>query len=422
VPIEFPKARVGAEAIHASVGRQVGSQVVGPVFVGLIEQGECLLFVSHIVSHYGNFVTGNLEATRKTYELWAQTYPRDEVPTGNLGIIYLYLGDYEKALAEVQEMMKVDSGSGLSYANLAACYLQVNRLDEVTATAREAQAHNLNSPLIHFNLYSVAFLQHDAAGMEREAAALMGKAGFEDLMLDTESNTAAYGGQFAKARELTRRASDSAQRADQKETAAAYEAEGAAREVLVGNVGPAKQQAQGALALSDGKNVEAISAIALGLAGDGPQATRLAADLAKRFPEDTIVQFEYLPMIRAAVALQSGNATKAIEALAPAAPYELGSIGGVTLYPVYLRGEGYLEAHQGSAAAGEFQKIVDHPGIHPTFAEHSLAKLGLGRAYEMTGDATKARAEYQDFLALWKDADPDIPILKEARAEYAKLQ
>ena len=221
-----------------------------------------------------------------------------------------------------------------------ACYLQVNRLDEVTATAREAQAHNLDSPLIHFNLYSVDFLQHDAAGMEREAAALMGKAGFEDLMLDTESNTAAYGGQFAKARELTRRASDSAQRADQKETAAAYEAEGAAREVLVGYMGPAKQQAQGALALSDGRNVEAISAIALGLAGDGPQATRLAADLAKRFPEDTIVQFEYLPMIHAAAALQSGNATKAIEALAPAAPYELGSIGGVTLYPVYLRGEG----------------------------------------------------------------------------------
>jgi eukaryotic-like serine/threonine-protein kinase len=376
----------------------------------------------YIVSHYGNFVTGNLEATRKTYELWAQTYPRDDVPTGNLGIIYLYLGDYEKALAEVQEMMKVDSGSGLSYANLAACYLQVNRLDEVTATAREAQAHNLDSPLIHFNLYSVDFLQHDAAGMEREAAALMGKAGFEDLMLDTESNTAAYGGQFAKARELTRRASDSAQRADQKETAAAYEAEGAAREVLVGYMGPAKQQAQGALALSDGRNVEAISAIALGLAGDGPQATRLAADLAKRFPEDTIVQFEYLPMIRAAVALQSGNATKAIEALAPAAPYELGSIGGVTLYPVYLRGEGYLEAHQGSAAAGEFQKIVDHPGIHPTFAEHSLAKLGLGRAYVMTGDAAKARSAYQDFLGLWKDADPDIPILKEAKAEYAKLQ
>jgi serine/threonine protein kinase/tetratricopeptide (TPR) repeat protein len=375
----------------------------------------------YIVSHYEAFVTGNLEAARKTYELWAQTYPRDDVPPGNLGVIYLNLGDYDKALAATQEMMKVSPGSGLSYANLVSAYQQVNRLDEVRATAQEAQAHDLDSPLIHFNLYAVDFLQHDPAGMEREAAALAGKPGVDDLMLDTESDTATYGGQFAKGRELTRRASDSAQRADQKETAAAYEAEGAAREALVGNMGPAKQQAQGALALSDGRNVEAISAIALGLAGEGPQATRLAADLAKRFPEDTIVQFEYLPMIHAATALQSGSATKALEALAPAAPYELGSIGGVTLYPVYLRGQAYLAAHQGSAAAAEFQKIVDHPGVHPTFAEHALAKLGLGRAHVMTGDAAKARAGYQDFLALWKDADPDIPILKQAKAEYAKL-
>jgi hypothetical protein len=218
-----------------------------------------------------------------------------------------------------------------------------------------------------------------------------------------------------------RRASDSAQRADEKEVAAAYEAEGAAREALVGNLGPAKQQAQAALALSEGKDVEAVSAIALGLAGDSPQATRLAADLAKRFPEDTFVQFEYLPMIHAAVALQSGSATKALEALALAAPYELGSIGGLTLFPVYLRGQAYLAARQGSAAAAEFQKIVDHPGIRPTFAEHSMSKLGLGRAYAMTGDAAKARAAYQDFFALWKDADPDIPILKQAKAEYAKL-
>ncbi len=375
----------------------------------------------YIVSHYDNFVTGNLEAARKTYELWAQTYPRDDVPPVSLGFIYFLLGDYDKALAATQEMTKIDPGSGLSYSNLVSVYVQLNRLDEARATAQEAQAHNLDNPLIHFSLYGIDFLQHDAAGMEREAAALMGKPGFEDLMLETESDAATYGGQLAKARDLMRRASDSAQRADQKETAAAYEAEGAAREALVGNMGPAKQQAQGALALSDGRNVEAISAIALSLAGDSPQASRLAADLAKRFPEDTIVQLEYLPMIHAATALQSGNATKAIEALALAAPYELGSIGGLTLFPVYLRGQAYLAAHQGSAAAAEFQKILDHPGIRPTFAEHSLSKLGLGRAYAMTGDAAKARAAYQDFFALWKEADPDIPILKQAKAEYAKL-
>jgi serine/threonine protein kinase/Flp pilus assembly protein TadD len=375
----------------------------------------------YIVSHYEQVVIGNQEAARKTYELWAQTYPRDNIPPASLGFINFLLGDDEKALAATQEMTKRDPGSGLSYLNLVSLYVQVNRLDEARATAQEAQAHNLDSPSIHFSLYDIDFLQHDAAGMEREAAALLGKPGFEDLMLDTESDAASYGGQFAKARELMRRASDSAQRADEKEVAAAYEAEGAAREALVGNLGPAKQQAQAALALSEGKDVEAVSAIALGLAGDSPQATRLAADLAKRFPEDTFVQFEYLPMIHAAVALQSGSATKALEALALAAPYELGSIGGLTLVPVYLRGQAYLAARQGSAAAAEFQKIVDHPGIRPTFAEHSMSKLGLGRAYAMTGDAAKARAAYQDFFALWKDADPDIPILKQAKAEYAKL-
>ena len=168
--------------------------------------------------------------------------------------------------------------------------------------------------------------------------------------------------------------------------------------------------------------LKAVSAIALGLAGDSAQATRLAADLAKRFPEDTIVQFDYLPMIHAAAALQSGSATKAIEALAPAAPYELGSISGVTLYPVYLRGEAYLAAHQGSAAAAEFQKILDHPGVVANTPIGALAHLGLARAYALSGDTAKAKTAYQDFLALWKDADPDIPILKEAKAEYAKLQ
>jgi eukaryotic-like serine/threonine-protein kinase len=174
-------------------------------------------------------------------------------------------------------------------------YLSVNRLDEARSTAQEAQAHNLDNPANHLFLYSIDFLQHDAAGMEREAAGLMGKRGFEDVILYIESDTAAYGGQFSKARELTRRASESAQRADEKETAAGYQAEAAVREALVGNMRLAKQQVQAALALSTGKDVEAISAIALGLAGDSAQARRLSADLAKRFPQDTIVQFNYLP-------------------------------------------------------------------------------------------------------------------------------
>jgi Flp pilus assembly protein TadD len=379
----------------------------------------------YIASHYEHYLTGNLEAARKTYELWAQTYPRDDIPPGNLGVIYQNLGDYEKGLAATQQSMKLDPGSGIGYANLAISYALVNRLDEARATAQEAQAHNLDNPSIHLDLYIVDFLQHDAAGMEREAAGLMGKPGVEDAMLDGESDTAAYAGQFFKARELTRRASDSAQRADEKETAAGYEAEAAVREALVGNMALAKQQAQAALALSTGRDVEAVAAIALGLAGDSAQATRLAEDLNKRFPEDTIVQLEYLPMIHAGASLGSGSFTKAVEALAPAAPYELGATGqtvSFALYPVYLRGEAYVAAHQGGAAAAEFRKILDHPGVVQNEPIGALAHLGLARAYALSGDTAKSKSAYQDFLALWKDADPDIPILKQAKAEYAKLQ
>src|SRR4029077_11378633 len=173
----------------------------------------------YIASHYENFVTGNLEAARETYELWAQTYPRDASPITNLGVIYGTLGDSDKSLAAAQESFKLNPGSGIAYSNLVDAYSSVNRLDEARATAQEAQAHNLDNPQIHVSLYRIDFLQHDAAGMEREAAGLMGKPGFEDGMLDNEADTAAYGGQFVKARELTRRASDSAQRADEKETA-----------------------------------------------------------------------------------------------------------------------------------------------------------------------------------------------------------
>ena len=293
-------------------------------------------------------------------------------------------------------------------------------MDEAKATAQEAQAHHLDSPNIHINLYVVDFLQHDAAGMEREAAAAMGKPGIEDTMLFYESQTAGCAGQFARKRELVRRAVDSATRADEKETAGVYEAQASVHEAMTGNLAFAKQQAQAALALSNGRDVQDWSGIALALAGDSAQATRLAEDLAKRFPEDTFVQSEYLPMIHGATALASGNAAKAVEILAAAAPYELG--GYSAGYPAYLRGEAYLKLGQGSAAAAEFQRIVDNPGPVQNDPSSALAHLGLARAYALSGDTTKARTAYQDFLGLWKDADADVPILKEAKAEYGKVQ
>ena len=319
--------------------------------------------------------------------------------------------------------MKPETGNG--YANLASGYLQLNRLDEVKAIAREAHAHNMDSPEIHLNLYWVDFLQRDAAGMEQEAAVMMGTPGDEDQMLNYESDTALYGGQLAKAQLLTRRAVESAEKADEGEAAAVYQAEAAVREALAGNADLAKQQARSALAISKGRDVEALSAMALGLAGDSAHATELADDLGKHFPENTIVQFNYLPTIHAASLLRDSDAGKATEVLAVAAPYELGGIVETfhfVLYPVYLRGQAYLAEKQGAAAAVEFQKILDHPGVVRSEPIGALAHLELGRAYALSGDKGKADSAYKDFLALWKDADPDIPILKQAKAEYAKLQ
>jgi len=377
----------------------------------------------YIDSHYEYYVRGNLEAARKSDELWAQTYPRDNVPTGNLTIVYVTLGSYDKALTAAQQALRLNE-NGTAYANLVGAFLLLNRLDEAKTMAQQAQTRGLDGPDVHTYLYLANFVQHDAAGMEREAAGLMGRPGYDDIVLYYESDTAAYGGQFAKSRELTRRAAESAQRADEKETAAGYEAEAAVREALVGNMALAKQQAQAALALSDGRDVEAMSAISMAISGDSAQAARLDADLSKRFPEDTVVQFNYLPTIDAAIALQGHGVSKAVDALASAAPYELGAPATLnfSLYPIYLRGEAFLAAHQSAMAAVEFQKIIDHPGVVLNEPIAALAHLQIGHAYAISGDTTKAKAAYQDFLALWKDADPDIPILKEAKAEYAKLQ
>ena len=377
----------------------------------------------YIAEHYEIFVTGNLEAARRVDELSAQTYPRDTSFT-NLGLIYSELGDYDKALVAFEDALKFNAETGYRYANLMGGYLQLNRLDEAKAMAQEAQRRHLDYPEIHLNLYWVAFLQHDAAAMEREALGMMGKPGHEDQMLNYEADTALYGGLLAKARVLTRRAVEAAQKVDEKEAPALYQADAAVREALVGNADLAKQQARAALALSNDRDTEALSAIALGLAGDSGQASRLADDLVKRFPQDTIVQSNYLPTIRAAALLRSNDYGKALEVLVAAAPHELGgniqSLNFV-LYPVYLRGEAYLAAKQGAAAAAEFQKILDHPGVVRSEPIGALARLELGRAFALSGDQTKAKAAYQEFLTLWKDADPDIPVLKQAKAEYSKL-
>jgi tetratricopeptide (TPR) repeat protein len=383
----------------------------------------------YIVSHYEFNVTGNLEAARRTCELWTQTYPRDDVPPANLVDLYRSVGDYDKALNASKQALDLNPSNADSYLSLVYAYLHLNRMDEAQAAAEQARRHS-DSPPLHFPLYLIAFLRRDTAGMDREAASVVGKPGFEDVALWLESDTAAYLGQFVKARELTVRAVASAQRTDEKEVAANYEAEAAVREAMAGNEALARQRAKAALAMSSGKDAEAMAALALGLAGGSTQANHLVVDLAQRFPEDTVVQSIYLPTIQAAAILWGGSTAmkaNAIDVLATAAAYDLGKpteavIFNFALYPVYVRGEAYLATHRGNEAAAEFQKILDHRGVVLNEPIGVLAHVGLARAYALQGDTAKAKAAYQDFLTLWKDADKDIPIFIAAKAEYAKLK
>jgi eukaryotic-like serine/threonine-protein kinase len=372
------------------------------------------------------WATGDLEKARRAYELWAQTYPRDDVPSGYLSDIYTQIGEHDEALVEAQEALRRNPNSGLNYANLTFSYLNLNRLDEAKATAEQAQAKKLDSQSLRASLYQLAFLQNDAQGMARQAAWAAGKPAVEDVLLASEANTAAYFGRLAQAREFSRRAMASAEREEEKETAAGYEAEVALWEALFGNAAEARRRSAAALGLSNGRDVQYGAALALAFTGNAGQAQTLADDLGKRFPEDTLVKFKYLPTIRAQLALSRNDSSRAINILQVAAPYELGLPGGgafsPTLYPVYVRGKSYLAAHQGGEAATEFQKILDQRGVVQNEAIGALAHLGLARAYVMQGNTANARAAFKDFLALWKDADPDIPILKQAKAEYAKLQ
>ena len=378
-----------------------------------------------ISSFYEYIVTGNLDAARSAYELWARTFPRDDEPRNQLWLTYAALGDYEKCRSSAQEGMKLNPGSANNIVSVVYANQWLGQLDKAKAAAQGARARNLESPWLSLVLYNVDFLVHDTVGMEHEAAAATDKPGIEDQILFLESETAAYGGEFSKARELTRRASDSALRAREKETVGEYQAHHAVEEALAGNMVLAKQEAQSALMQADGKQVKALSAVALGLAGDSAQAARLASDLSKNFAADTIVQFDYLPMIHAAAAIRSGDYRHAVEALTASQPYELGQTNSAftfALYPVYLRGEAYLSAKQGIAAATEFQKILDHTGVVGNQPVGSLAHLGLARAYALSGDTAKAKTRYEDFFALWKNADPEAPLLKQAKAEYATLK
>jgi DNA-binding winged helix-turn-helix (wHTH) protein/Tfp pilus assembly protein PilF len=378
----------------------------------------------YISSHYELEVSGNLEEAAQADELWARTYPRDVVPVTDLVVNYLLRGQYERTLVPARRALELAPDSAVMHANLLVSYLSLGRLDDAAITLQQAKAHGIESVLIHAAAYELAFLEGDATGMTRETAGAAGKPRIEDLFFDYESNTAAYAGHLVQANDLTARAVASARQVGEKETAALYLAEAAVREALVGNAAEARRLTTATLRASNGRHAEAMAALALALAGNLEQAQKLANDLAKRFPQDTVAQFNYLPTIRAAIALRQNSPAEAIADLQAASPCELGTPALViflNLYPVYVRGQAYLAARQGTAAAAEFQKILDHPGIAFNEVISPLAHLGLAHAYTLEGDHARAKAAYQDFLTLWKDADP-VPILKQAKAEYGKLR
>jgi serine/threonine protein kinase/Tfp pilus assembly protein PilF len=385
----------------------------------------------YIESHYHHFVTGDMEKARQAYELWAQIYPREQVPPLNLGVIYQTLGQHEKSLSETREAFRLAPSESLNAGNLVSALIRLNRFNEARAAGDDALSKNLDSAELRLYLYQLAFLNNDLPGMDKQVSWSAGKSGEENLMLYMEAGTAAYSGKLSAARDFSRQAATSAGHAGEKEMEAGCEAAAALWEAFYGNTSEARQHVAKTLAGSNGRDAQYVAALALAVIGDSARAATLAEDLDKRFPDDTVVRFNYLPTLRAQFFLNIPdrsleNAAKAAQALAVASPYELGVPGNSTFwtnfYPVYIRGQALLAARQGPQASAEFQKILDSRGVVANEPIGALAHLGLARSYALTGDKAKSRAAYDDFFTLWKDADPNIPILQQARAEFAELQ
>jgi eukaryotic-like serine/threonine-protein kinase len=378
----------------------------------------------YLVAHYHEQVTGDIEQGTQAYQTFAQIYPREETPHVNLNVASSALGDYDKALAEGLEALRLNPSAVTNYGNLAGTYLNLGRPDEAKAILDRASSRNLESEELLNALYSVAFVRGDAGEMRKQLTAAMGKPGFEDEMLSIQSDTEAYFGRLARAREFTEKARESALRAENKEGATLWQLFGALHEAEAGNLDRARKEAAAALAFAPTQNTQIVAGIVLARSGDGRRAAVLADDLGRKHPADTMIQNYWVPIIRAATALDGSNPTAAITVLRPAIPYELGGPppGEPLLYPNYLRGLAYLKLKDGPSAAAEFQKILDHPGIIVNFVTGALAHLQLGQAKALGGDTAAARKSYQDFFTLWKEADPDMPILKQAKTEYAKLQ
>jgi serine/threonine protein kinase/Flp pilus assembly protein TadD len=380
----------------------------------------------YITANYHGFVTGDLEKSEQTLKSWAQAYPRDLTPHTDLGFQYGYRGRYEDEVKEELEAIRLEPDGVSAYANLMEGYTALDRLEEAKQAYRQSLDRKLEGQFLHDDRYAVAFLEGDAEEMKRQVSAVAGKLGVEDLLLSSESDTEAFYGRLANARALSNQAAQSALRAEEKEVASLWRLGSALREAEFGNFMKARQEVNAGLATASTRDVQTLAAVALACAGDLRRARALSDELQKQFPMNTMLNNYWLPVVNAYIAIRAGRPVQALKFLETAAPYDLAfpqpqfSEGGL-LYPVYVRGQAYLALRQGKEAAVEFQKFPDHRGIAQNGPLVSLAHLGLARASALTGDIAKARSGYQDFFTLWKDADPDIPVLIAAKAEYAKL-
>jgi len=372
----------------------------------------------YITDHF-YVANGNIEKDKETLESAIKAYPNDASAFTNLALVYeVYLGQFEKAIQSASEFIRLEPNAPFGYSHTAPSYMALNRLEEARSILQRAVDAKADNLFIHDELYDLAFLNGDAEGMQRQMKWSEGKPS-EYLLLNDATSVAAAHGQMQKAGELMHRSVQVSDRLGFKETTADTQSFFAVTQAEMGNASKAKELAASSSALAHGRsNMESV-AVALALTGEVSRAQAIEDDLSHRFPDDTLLHQVNISVVRALIEMDRKAPEKAIEALQAATPYELGTNQG--LFPIYVRGLAYLQAKRGAEAAAEFQKMVDHRGIAPTAPEHSLAKLGLGRAYVLTGDTAQARAAYQDFFALWKDADPDVPVLKDAKAEYEKL-
>jgi len=375
----------------------------------------------YISSHYYDLVTGDLNKAIEIYEQWVQTYPRDTAPRDNLALRYQAIGQHEKALASSSEAMRIDPKDVYAFQNVADAYERLNRFDEARAVAERAAAQNMGRS-VHFTLFDLAFIRGDEAAQRHELELAAGKPD-EPIILLIHAHAECSMGRLQPARDAFTQSESASQRLGYKEFNGIILADQATSEAELGNLKEARQKISDALALSQDRGTRTIVMQLLARTGDTARSQKIADDLVRQYPTDTLLNKVFVPVAQAASDLQRNQPAQAVARLEVATPYELGSGPGTAGYWVnYIRGEAFLGLKQGAKAAAEYQKILDHRGIDPPGVTYNLSRLGLGRAYALEGNTTAAKSAYQDFFAAWKDADPDLPALKQAKAEYEKLR